>query len=223
MVLKGEYCRRTNPNNVDLNRNWDYEFGKMIEMKEENPGTKPFSEIETRFLKKLAEDFKPEIFLSLHSGIFSLFHPYAFHKKDPGVNRDFMVNGLKLIKDKYCTNCLLGSAAKLIGYQSSGTCIDYLYYILKVPKTFVWEIYTNESIIPSKKKNYFKFKSTMTMLEKVERRSRLDKKMEEAPLSKDEIIECFAEFNPNDNNTFKTVRENWTNALFTFLEFIKNN
>ncbi len=192
-------------------------------MKEENPGSKPFSEVETRYLKKIAEDFKPEVFLSLHSGMYSLFHPYAFYKKDPGVNKDFMINALNLIKNKYCKNCLLGAPSKLIGYQSSGTCIDYLYDIVKVPKTFVWEIYTNDFGTLSKKKNYFKFKSTMTMQEKAERRSRLDKKMEEAPLSNEEIIECFAEFNPNDNNTFKAVRDNWTNALFTFLEFIKNN
>jgi hypothetical protein len=222
MVLKGEYCRRTNPNGVDLNRNWDYEFGKKIEvLSEENPGKQAFSEIETRFVKKLIDDFKPEVFLSIHSGIFGLFHPYAFHEKEPGVNKEFMINALKIIKDKYCTNCLLGSAAKLIGYFSSGTSMDYIYDIVKVPKAFVWEIYTNENAL--KKKNFFKFKSTLTLKEKLERRSRYDSKFRQGILTDAENIECFAEFNPNDGNTFKNVRDNWTNALFSFLEFIKNN
>ena len=51
---------------------------------------------------------------------------------------------LGIIKKKYCSNCDLGSPAKLIGYQSSGTCLDYIYDKFKIPFSLAWEIYTNE-------------------------------------------------------------------------------
>lgn len=77
-VEDGDYCVRGNKNNVDINRNWDYYWGKVISLKEENPGTKPFSEIETMFIKDSIKDFKAKMFLSLHSGEYTLFHPYAY-------------------------------------------------------------------------------------------------------------------------------------------------
>jgi len=77
-VEKGDYCVRENPNNVDLNRNWDFYWGNKIELAEEMPGRKPFSEIETLFIKDSVEKFKPKLFLTVHSGEYSLFHPYAY-------------------------------------------------------------------------------------------------------------------------------------------------
>jgi len=77
-VEKGDFCIRGNPNNVDINRNWDFFWGKNIQTREENPGSKAFSEIETRFIKETVEKFKPKLFLTLHSGEFGLFHPFAY-------------------------------------------------------------------------------------------------------------------------------------------------
>jgi hypothetical protein len=85
LVENGNYCIRVNKNNVDINRNWDYFWGKEIQMAtgEENPGKKPFSEIETNFIKDSVEAFKPKLFLTVHSGMFSLFHPYAYYEGNP--------------------------------------------------------------------------------------------------------------------------------------------
>jgi len=77
-VEKGDFCVRGNPNNVDINRNWNYFWGKNIETGEENPGKKPFSEIETVFIKESIKKFNPKLFLTIHSGEYSLFHPHAF-------------------------------------------------------------------------------------------------------------------------------------------------
>lgn len=77
-VEKGDFCIRGNPNNVDINRNWDFHWGKNIETQEENPGKKPFSELETVFIKESIRKFNPKLFLTIHSGEYSLFHPYAF-------------------------------------------------------------------------------------------------------------------------------------------------
>jgi len=77
-VEKGDYCKRTNGNDVDINRNWDYFFGKEITMSEENSGKSAFSEIETQFVRDGIKDFNAKLFLSVHSGTLALFHPYAY-------------------------------------------------------------------------------------------------------------------------------------------------
>lgn len=59
-------------------------------------------------------------------------------------NADKMKEILGIIKKKYCSTCDLGAPSKLIGYKSSGTCLDYIYDKLKVPYSLAWEIFTNE-------------------------------------------------------------------------------
>ena len=77
-VEKGNYCKRTNENNVDINRNWDIFFGKMIDNPDENSGKIAFSETETKFIKDSIEHFNAKLFLTLHSGTMALFNPYAY-------------------------------------------------------------------------------------------------------------------------------------------------
>jgi hypothetical protein len=83
MVEKGEYCRRTNLNNVDLNRNWDIFWSKgQSNNSEENRGQKPFSEIESKFISDSIKNFNAKLFLTLHSGVYGLFLPYAYLEKE---------------------------------------------------------------------------------------------------------------------------------------------
>lgn len=63
-----------------------------------------------------------------------------------------MMDILNKIKTKYCEVCHVGAPSKLIGYKSSGTCLDYAYDILKVPYAFAWEIYTDEKELPELQK-----------------------------------------------------------------------
>merc|ERR1719331_1724920 len=65
-VEQGDYCLRTNPDGVDLNRNWDEKWEKDGGNEGDNTFArkKPFSEPETRIFRKLAEDFKPTTFLT---------------------------------------------------------------------------------------------------------------------------------------------------------------
>jgi hypothetical protein len=51
---------------------------------------------------------------------------------------------LKEIQTKFCKVCKVGAPSKLIGYKSSGTCLDYIYDNFKVPYSLAWEIYSNE-------------------------------------------------------------------------------
>jgi len=81
-VEKGDYCKRTNNNEIDINRNWDYFFGKDITMTEENSGLTAFSEIETKFIRDSIKDLNAKLFLTVHSGTLALFHPYAYLMED---------------------------------------------------------------------------------------------------------------------------------------------
>ena len=104
MVENGDYCRRTNKNNIDLNRNWDYYFGKNINQSEENSGKKAFSEIESVFIRDTIKNFNAKLFLTVHSGTLALFHPYAYMHEgfQNKLNQDKMKEILGLLKMKYC-------------------------------------------------------------------------------------------------------------------------
>lgn len=56
-----------------------------------------------------------------------------------------MIKVLNEVQRKYCPICHVGSASKMIGYKSSGTCLDYIYDNFKVPYSLAWEIYSNEN------------------------------------------------------------------------------
>lgn len=146
LVETGNYCKRSNLNQVDPNRNWseNWEKNEITIKTDEYSGDFPFSEIESSFAKDSVSEFKPDVFLTLHSGVFGLFHPYASKLEDGEFNIDKMKQTLQGIKDKFCPYCYLGSASKFLGYVSHGNCLDYVYDILKTPYSFAWEIYTNE-------------------------------------------------------------------------------
>jgi hypothetical protein len=83
LVEQGEYCKRSNLNNVDINRNWDIFWSKDVSSSaEENPGAKPFSELETEFVKRAVENFNAKLFLTIHSGVYGLYLPYAYLEKE---------------------------------------------------------------------------------------------------------------------------------------------
>ena len=58
---------RTNSNSVDLNRNFPTKNWELSETNEFFGGTESASEIETRFLIGVIEEYKPELILTLHA------------------------------------------------------------------------------------------------------------------------------------------------------------
>jgi hypothetical protein len=223
-VEQGEYCRRLNPNGVDLNRNWNIYWGKNIQLGEENPGKKPFSEVETRFLSYLIKDLQPKIFLTLHSGVFGLYMPHAFYKKEAEKNGKQMKEVLEELKKKFCPICQVGAPSVNIGYQSSGTCLDYAYEKLNVPYAFVWEIFTNEKKLPeleeyrkthsktnktkplSKKKSSFLETSYTDQMNMEEKMKFLNKRT----FTRKENDYCLHLFNPLDELGVKFIKNQWT-------------
>eukprot|EP00401_Gymnodinium_catenatum_P053649 CAMPEP_0117574568 /NCGR_PEP_ID=MMETSP0784-20121206/61666_1 /TAXON_ID=39447 /ORGANISM="" /LENGTH=404 /DNA_ID=CAMNT_0005373427 /DNA_START=11 /DNA_END=1225 /DNA_ORIENTATION=+ len=139
-VEMGDWCLRANPNGVDLNRNWDERWDKPMRLQTER-GSKPFSEPETRILRRLVEDFVPTTFLSVHSGTLGMYMPWAWSSERlASRNEESMMRVLEALDRDHC-RCPFGAAGKEVGYPCPGTSVDYVYDRLKTPYSFAFEIW----------------------------------------------------------------------------------
>jgi len=150
-VEAGAWCLRVNERGVDLNRNWGIHRDSVTEKQRTDPdeyeGPSAFSEPQTRIVKRLVEAFKPVAFVSLHSGTFMLGTPAAYTSTFPSIpmpNGLAMLDVLKPINEQYC-QCPYGPVGIAVGYESAGTCLDYVYEKEKVPFSFIWEIFTDDA------------------------------------------------------------------------------
>lgn len=143
-VEGGDFCLRTNPNGVDLNRNWDEMWHKgASEGSQTSPGPRPFSEPETRIFKKLVENYQPTTFLTVHSGTRGMYMPWAYDlKHTASYNAPLMLSVLQDLDKTHC-QCPFGAAGKEVGYPCPGTCLDWVYSKLRTPYVFAFEIYTS--------------------------------------------------------------------------------
>lgn len=193
--MTSNFCHRGNANNIDLNRNWNYKWKKSFVLREENPGKKPFSEVESKFILNSLKNYKAHLFLSIHSGVWGIFFPYAYENLE-FANHKRIKPVLLSIKEKFCSVCKLGSPSKLVGYKSPGTSLDYAYEKLKIPISLVWEIYTNEVKLP--KMQHINLLHTPDLTDN----------------SKYLIDNCFKLFNPISKPVYDFVVDNWTKVYF---------
>lgn len=149
-VEEGYYCKRTNEDSVDLNRNWgDDHRGNAEKFKgdEMDPGPSGFSEPETQILRDLAEEVKPDVYLSIHTGAYLLGAPFGYTENKIPDNEASQVEILKPISERYCGGgCPYGGLAELIGYKSMGCDVDYMAEHVKTPYAYTWEIYVGPAI-----------------------------------------------------------------------------
>lgn len=71
----GDFCERKNGHGVDPNRNWEVDWGKRekdYSAYEENAGLHAFSEPEAYILRNLVHEFKPHVWVNVHSGLLCL-------------------------------------------------------------------------------------------------------------------------------------------------------
>lgn len=120
LVEGGALCERKNGRGVDPNRNWGVHWGHKepdYDPSEEYPGTAPFSEPEVALLKSLAEDFKPHVWLNVHSGMEAMFLPYDHKNEVPeGPAAEATLAILNELNSKLCDGkCAVGPGGKTVG------------------------------------------------------------------------------------------------------------
>ena len=185
-----DVCGRVNGRGVDVNRNWPVDWGIKdpgYDAGEENPGAAPLSEPETRALMTLALDTAPDVWVSVHSGMAALFHPWDGHVGEVEHEHDRVKALLDAVKRQHCARggghalggaeeCVVGAASAHVGYLAHGTGTDTMHALLKVPMASTWEIYG---------------------------------------VTDAGYDECMRMFNPVDETGFRGVRENWGAAFLT--------
>jgi hypothetical protein len=148
LVEEGNFCKRTNENGVDLNRNYGDDHRDAFAASsntgetddddskggEENPGAKGFSEPETQIIKMLAEQLSPDLFLSVHSGAYLLAMPFGFSDAAKPQRGDEMEKILAAISHQHFHDtCPYGGLEQVIGYRSPGCSVDYAAEHLHIP------------------------------------------------------------------------------------------
>lgn len=232
-VEQGDFCLRVNPDGVDLNRNWDekWQASAVLDAGDTNPGPKPFSEPETRVFKDLVTKYQPTMFLTIHSGTKGMYMPWAFDMEHlANRNEPQMMEILKKLDKDHC-ECPFGAAGREVGYSCPGTCLDWVYDQLQTPYSFAFEIYTSPDNDESLKARwqekmtdgvgafyqmnshlghahfrdlFAEHPSNFVQLSKSHRKKHLGFGMTSE--------ECFAQFNPGNEEEFHSVVDNWTDA-----------
>lgn len=149
-VESGAYCKRTNEDGVDLNRNWGDEHRDAahdVPGDEMNPGPRGFSEPESELLQALVQEETPDLFLSIHSGAYLLGTPFGYTGNKRPENVQAMVDLLGPISREHCGgDCPYGDLAEMIHYNSMGCDIDWVMEHVGTPYAYTWEIYVGEQI-----------------------------------------------------------------------------
>lgn len=236
-VEEGHYCLRTNPDGVDLNRNWDegWQAAAMLDPIDTNPGPRPFSEPETRVFKELVEAYRPTTFLTIHSGTKGMYMPWAFDMEHLAErNQPRMMQILKTLDKDHC-QCPFGAAGKEVGYSCPGTCLDWVYDRLKTPYAFAFEIYTGPEYAAMLRERWQEKMNSLGAFYQAHSHlghrhfqdlfaehpsGFVQVRSEHLKRNFDTMTdeECFAQFNPGTQEEYVGVVENWSSA---YLEMAK--
>jgi len=221
-VEKGYYCKRTNEDGVDLNRNWSEEHRdtSLPQGDEMYPGPNGFSEPETQLLQGLIDQERPDVYLSVHSGAYLLGTPYGYENRPPN-DESAMEEVLKPISERYCQgNCPYGNLAKLIHYQNPGCDIDYVYDKLRTPYVFTWEIFVGEDfrerfveeahMMQEGPKSFLQKRVQNWRKRAAAKKGRLGVR---GPEAEEEVGSCMDQFNPQSQEETEAVVQNWVGAF----------
>ena len=146
LVESGQLCERKNGRGVDPNRNWSIDWGVKepdYDPKEEHPGKHPFSEPETAIMRDIATNFRPHLWLNVHSGMEAMFVPYDHKNEIPeGENTAATLEVLKYLNQEICRGkCAVGPGGTTVGYLAHGTATDFMQDVLNISIVSTWEVY----------------------------------------------------------------------------------
>jgi hypothetical protein len=149
-VEGGDLCERKNGRGVDPNRNWGVDWGRKeadYDPAEEFPGAAPFSEPEAALLRALAEERRPHVWLSVHSGMEALFTPFDHRPGTPaGAAGAATLRALAALNAAALGGrCAVGGGGDAVGYLAHGTATDWMHAELKVPIAMTWEVYGDDA------------------------------------------------------------------------------
>lgn len=86
-------------------------------------GIEPFSEIETKLVRDLIDQYKPEMYISIQTNGRMVTFPWKYEKAATGLFRRHFLLGSELIKE--VDGYILDSGAIAVGDRVSGTSTDY--------------------------------------------------------------------------------------------------
>jgi len=229
-VEQGDACLRSNPNGVDLNRNWAKGWEPVAPfafMSQTSGGEKPFSEPETQLFKELVSAYKPTMFLSIHSGTKGMYMPWAFNGTATTRNQAAMLDVLNAVDKNHC-ECPFGAMGKALGYKCDGTSLDWVYDELKTPYAFTFEIYgppsENDGLRDAWRKQTqtagaFYQGQALHPLHFSERQTDLVQVKGEPS----DAGHCFSLFNPDSKATYDSTVQTWSAAYLDTAELVAAN
>lgn len=225
LVEQGYYCTRANNNGVDLNRNWNAHWKSELPFADVamTAGSSPFSERETQVIKSAVKDFNPSTFVTIHSGTLGMYTSYAYDYDAPVPQRAAQtVSLLKSLDKEYC-QCPYGPAAKAIGYESTGSSLDWVFdNVPNCKHSIAFEVYVgSESTVEDLREEYQKLEaqkveSSQSFIEVGSARSSKSRsavKVAGVHVASAEELGCLSHFNPTNEEAFASTISNWTKAL----------
>jgi len=216
LVEAGAHCLRTNPNGVDTNRNWDDNFDSTSHTAESNPGNHAFSEPESRITKMLMEDFKPDTFLDVHSGTLGLYLPNALAEEHKYTKK--VESRLSQINNENC-NCPLGIANVEVGYQTSGSSLDYAYDKVGTKFVMAMEVWAQPEQLNDLRARWADQKQSLSSSSFLQTDPKSKYNFKQAEEKMEQMVQgmssedCFAYFNPSEEKMFHNVVSKWTTTL----------
>jgi hypothetical protein len=243
-VETGAFCKRTNENGVDLNRNWgdkhrdrSAHVATVVDKddstgQEQNPGPSGFSEPETRALRDLAQETRPDLFLAVHSGAYLLGMPYGYSAEPQVQHGQQMMQILATISSEHCNGqCPYGPLESVINYASPGCAMDFMVEELQVPFAFTFEIYSggknSEMAGTDGGKSFEGFANgflnaggdaVLKGTDGQESKESHDARMHEEEAASDD--HCLEQFNPTDEDTFTSLLDNWSGAYIDLVSAV---
>ncbi|XP_021351536.1 carboxypeptidase A2-like isoform X2 [Mizuhopecten yessoensis] len=146
---KSNYCWRGTSTGVDLDRNFDWEFGgkgsSSDPYDEEYRGEQPFSEPEGKVFRELTLKYTFDAFVSFHSGINQIYLPYADTKSKLEKRRPYNVEDMLDLASELShatkRGYTYGHSYALNHYTADGTIFDFMSGSRMIPFSFAIELW----------------------------------------------------------------------------------
>lgn len=147
-------CHRGNGRGVDLNRNWRTYNIDLYQPQQRRPfgdpeyaGEDAFSEAETKNLRTLLEEIRPDVLLAIHTGTVAILTPFDDDPDQiPETYRELSWMAQWMARQSSCNKvrshmCLVGRGAQMLGYTGRGSMGDFAYRHQYAALPFTLEIY----------------------------------------------------------------------------------